>query len=320
MSAPIAQPHINLFLEALVSERGCSQNTVAAYNHDLWAFAEWCRKDLLTVQAADIRSYLDYLVSRSLDPRSIARHISALRQFYEFLAFAKLISESPMIDISSPKVGKSLPKILSKDEVARLISGAYEMDGPEGIRLTSFIELLYASGLRVSELVALPLGRIVSALRSDADPLALPIIGKGNKERLVLLSKSAVMALRAYLEVRPLFLESANDKNPYLFASRSKEGYLTRQRVGQLLKDLCVQTGVDPSKVSPHVLRHAFASHMLENGADLLSLQKLLGHSDISTTEIYTHVQAEKRLYAVVKHHPLSGAKKNLQASFGDIK
>ncbi len=302
-------PHISLFLDALIAERGCSQNTVDAYRRDLTKFQTWSKGDLLSVKSDDIRRFIDDLAKKALDPRSIARQVSSLRQFYQHLFISKMITENPAADIEQPKAGKRLPKILSLEEVKRLIQGAYDMEGPEGVRLTCFIELLYASGLRVSELVALPMGRIVSALRSDADPLPMPVVGKGNKERIILLSRAAREALVSYLKIRPLFLDSQNDRNPYLFASRSRDGYLTRQRVGQLLKDLCVETGIEPSKVSPHVLRHAFASHMLENGADLLSLQKLLGHADISTTEIYTHVQAEKRLQAVIDHHPLSGSK-----------
>ena len=189
-----------------------------------------------------------------------------------------------------------------------LRNGAQEMEGPEGLRLACFLELLYASGLRVSELVSLPMGRMKSALRQDCDPLPLPIIGKGQKERIVLLSAPAVKIVRSYLDVRGAFLASSKDKNPFLFPSRGQSGYLTRQRVGQLLKWLCYETGIDARKVSPHVLRHAFASHMLENGADLLSLQKLLGHADVSTTEMYTHVQAQKKLQTVLAHHPLSKA------------
>ncbi|HBN21851.1 MAG TPA: recombinase XerD [Holosporales bacterium] len=298
---------LNIFLEGLSAERGLSQNTLQAYQRDLLDFLDFLKKDtFFPVTPSHIRSYLQHLNERALEPRTIARRLSALRHLYQFLYEQKEIPEDPTCDIEMPKIGKALPKVLSEEEVVALVGAAYDKDGPEGIRLLCLLELLYATGLRVSELVALPCSDIISALRQDQIPMPLVVRGKGNKERLVLLSAPAVKALKAYLEIRHLFDTERKALGKWLFPSSAKQGYLTRQRFGQLLKELALEANIPLDKVSPHIIRHAFASHMLNNGADLLSLQKLLGHSDIATTEIYTHVMGDRLEKTLVKHHPLS--------------
>ncbi len=302
---------LTLFLEGLAAERGASQNTLKAYEHDIKDFSESLKTtSLLEARALDIRSYLQELHGRALEPRTIARRLSALRHFYNFLHEQKEIDHNPALDIDMPKVGKSLPQTLSQEDITALVSAAYGKEGPEGARLVCLLELLYATGLRVSELVALPCADIMAALRMDQVPAPLVVKGKGNKERLVLLSKTAIASLKSYLEVRAFFDPHNEKLGKFLFPSTAQQGYLTRQRFGQLLKELAIESGIATSKVSPHIIRHAFASHMLNNGADLLSLQKLLGHSDISTTEIYTHVMGDRLEKTVLEHHPLSRSQK----------
>ncbi len=302
---------LNLFLESLTAERGASQNTLTAYKHDLTDFSNFLQKTTsqkTTREATsdDIRSYLQELHKRALEPRTIARRLSALRHFYSFLQEQRDIKDNPALDIEMPKVGKSLPKTLDEEDITALVNAAYDKDGPEGVRLVCLLELLYATGLRVSELIALPCSDILAALRTDQIPMPLIVRGKGKKERLVLLSKMAVDTLKNYLTIRSYFDAGDQKLGKWLFPSPSQQGYLTRQRFGQLLKELAIDSGIAPSKVSPHIIRHAFASHMLNNGADLLSLQKLLGHSDISTTEIYTHIRGDHLEKTVLEHHPLS--------------
>jgi len=236
-----------------------------------------------------------------MSPRTTARRLSALRQFHKFLFAEGVRPDDPTTQLDSPRLGRPLPKILDEAEVAMLIAAARRRDGAEGKRLICFVELLYATGLRVSELVALPLSR----LREER---FLLIAGKGGKERLVPLSVPARAALSEYAAVRGEFLaEGAASR--YLFPSRGAEGHLTRRRCGQLLKELAIEAGIDPARVSPHVLRHAFASHLLDHGADLRSVQQMLGHADIATTQIYTHVQGERLRALVETHHPLARRK-----------
>ena len=234
-------------------------------------------------------------------PRTTARRLSALRQFHKFLFAEGVRSDDPTGQLDSPRLGRPLPKLLAEAEIEALIAAARQMAGPEGKRLVCFVELLYATGLRVSELVALPLGRL-------RDERFLLVTGKGGKERLVPLSAPARQALADYAAVRGEFLaEGATSR--FLFPSRGAEGHLTRRRCGQLLKTLALTAGLDPARVSPHVLRHAFASHLLDHGADLRSVQQMLGHADIATTQIYTHVQGERLRTLVETHHPLARRK-----------
>jgi integrase/recombinase XerD len=302
--AQTASRHLESFLEMLAAERGAARLTIEAYRNDLGDFAGFLAAAGKPVEAADapaLRRYLARLSGAGMSPRTTARRLSALRQFHKFLFAEGVRPDDPTTQLDSPRLGRPLPKILDEAEVAALIAAARRRDGAEGKRLICFVELLYATGLRVSELVALPLSR----LREER---FLLIAGKGGKERLVPLSVPARAALSEYAAVRGEFLaEGATSR--YLFPSCGAEGHLTRRRCGQLLKELAIEAGIDPARVSPHVLRHAFASHLLDHGADLRSVQQMLGHADIATTQIYTHVQGERLRALVETHHPLARRK-----------
>ena len=301
---------LELFHEALSVERGCARNTLEAYRRDLLDFQSFFKQeDLSKASVQDLRAYLKDLDRRQLEGRSIRRRFSALRQFYGFLVAQGVCEKNIACDIEMPRSTKSLPKVLSEKDILKLIEAAYALEGPEGKRLVCFFELLYATGLRVSELVSLPVTDSVAALCTDRVPAPLHVIGKGKKERVVLLSQKAIEAVRSYLDVRSFF-EREGQPTRWLFPSISRQGYLTRQRLGQLLKQLALNAGIPVASVSPHIIRHAFATHLLNRGADLLSLLKLLGHSDISTTEIYTHVASERLIQTVLEHHPLSKVQK----------
>ena len=286
----------------LAAERGAAPLTLSAYHNDLSDLAGFLAASGLMLQAADRASLHAYLASPAtarLAPRTLARRISAMRQFYKFLLLEGIRHDDPTAELDTPRLGRPLPKILSEIEVKALIDAAQGWPGDEGIRLGCIVELLYATGLRVSELVSLPL----AAARRD--PRFLIVSGKGGKERVVPLSEPARAALGRYLECRESFLPDTRPSR-WLFPSRGRTGHLTRQRTGQLLKELAAKAGLHPDRLSPHVLRHAFASHLLHNGADLRIVQTLLGHTDISTTQIYTHV-VEERLKAMVRDlHPLA--------------
>jgi integrase/recombinase XerD len=294
----------------LAAERGAARNTLEAYERDLKAYAAFLAPRKTAPEDAgveDIRAFLGRLARAGMAPRTAARRLSALRQFYRFLLTEGLRADDPSAGVDSPRQGRPLPKILSEAEVGSLLDAAHAGNGPEALRLAALVELLYASGLRVSELVGL---RLAAAQR---DQRLLIVQGKGGKERMVPLSPAARRALAAYLEVRDHFLatrgkgaKAVKVASPWLFPSRAAEGHITRHRVAQLLKELAVQAGLAATKVSPHVLRHAFASHLLDHGADLRSLQKMLGHADISTTQIYTHVLSERLKSLVQERHPLA--------------
>jgi integrase/recombinase XerD len=289
------------FLEMLRAERGSAVNTVDAYGHDLRDFASFLsarRETLKDADARAVREYIQGLAGAGLGPSTSARRLSTLRQFYRFLAAEGVREDDPTIVVDAPARGRPLPKTLGEDEVDAMLNAARRHRGPSGARLRALLEILYATGLRVSELVGLPL----SALTGDG--AFLLVTGKWEKERLVPLSDPARAALDAGLPHRAA---SSGDKGGrWLFPSRAAAGHLTRQRFAQQLKQLAQDAGLDSRKVSPHVLRHAFASHLLAHGADLRSVQLLLGHADISTTEIYTHVLEDRLRRLVGEHHPLA--------------
>ncbi|WP_268810763.1 site-specific tyrosine recombinase XerD [Tistlia consotensis] len=290
------------FLEMLAAERGAADNTLEAYRRDLEHLAGFLAgrgRAPSNATADDLRGYLAQLEAAGMAPRTAARRLSALRQYYRFLVSEERRADDPTLQLSSPRQGRSLPKILSEDEVTRLLEAARRRNGPEGLRLVAILELLYATGLRVSELVGLPAAAVAR------DPRLLIVSGKGGRERMVPLNEAARAALLAYEPARRGFLRRAGDER-WLFPSRGGHGHLTRHRVAQLLKELAVEAGIDPAKVSPHVLRHAFASHLLAHGADLRAVQQMLGHADISTTQIYTHVLDERLRTLVQEHHPLA--------------
>jgi len=291
---------VEAFLEMLQAERGASRNTLDAYGRDLDDLQVFLarRKQKPAVAGTDaLRAYLKALDYLGMTPRTVARRLSVLRQFYRFLLAERLREDDPASTLDSPKLGRPLPKVLTRVEVDRIIEAA-QAKGADGGRMETLLEILYGSGLRVSELVGLP---VVAAER---DPTMLLVRGKGSKERQVPLSDPARAAIAKWLRTRSASL--GEEKSRYLFPSRGREGHLTRQRFAQLLKEAALAAGIDPVRVSPHVLRHAFASHLLEAGADLRSVQLMLGHADIATTQIYTHVVPEKLRALVEDHHPLA--------------
>jgi integrase/recombinase XerD len=291
------------FLEMMAGERAAAANTLRAYAKDLEdAQGYLARRDsgLARASAEAIEGYFQDLGARGLSPATAARRRAAVRQFYRFVLGETWREDDPSRRVDAPKKGRLLPKVLSRGEVEALIAAAAARDSAAGLRLAAIIELIYASGLRISEAVSLPLNAMTH------DPAYLMVRGKGGKERLAPLNGAARAAIKSYLEARPAFLPKGAKLNPWLFASRGKGGRLTARRVGQLLDEAARDAGIDPAKVSPHVLRHAFATHLVEGGADLRVVQTLLGHADIATTQIYTHV-AEGRLREVVEtKHPLA--------------
>ena len=296
------EPGLDAFFDMLAAERGAAANTIAAYRRDLAGFAAHLARRGATLAAADgeaVGAYIQGLGAAGLATGTSARKLSALRQFYRFLAAEGMRDDDPTATIDSPARGRPLPKTLSEGEVEALFAAAEGHRGPAGLRLTALLEILYATGLRVSELVGLPCAAVTG------DGAFLLVAGKGGKERLVPLSDPARAALEAWLARRAAAADGPGAR--WLFPSRSQAGHLTRQRFAQMLKALAAEAGLDPRKVSPHVLRHAFASHLLAHGADLRSVQRLLGHADISTTQIYTHVLENRLRRLVGEHHPLAG-------------
>ena len=296
---------VEAFLEMLQAERGASQNTLDAYGRDLDDLQVFLARRKQKPAAADataLRAYLKALDYVGMTARTVARRLSVLRQFFRFLVAERMRDDDPAGTLDSPKLGRPLPKVLTRVEVDRLIEAA-QARGADGGRMETLLEILYGSGLRVSELVGLPVAA------AERDPTMLLVRGKGSKERQVPLSDPARAAIAKWLRTRAASL-GEDEKSRYLFPSRGREGHLTRQRFAQLLKEAALAAGIDPVRVSPHVLRHAFASHLLEAGADLRSVQLMLGHADIATTQIYTHVVPEKLRALVEDHHPLARRKR----------
>ncbi len=297
--------HVDAYIDKLAAE-GAAINTIDSYRRDLRHFSDFARARRRAPEDASqamLRQYMKSLSEAGMAPGTSARRLSTLRQFFRFLFGERIRADDPTAALDSPRQGKRIPKFLSETEVEELLAAAGKWKGPEGLRLVALLEVLYATGLRVSELVGLPL----SALGRDRQMLV--VRGKGEKERMVPLSEPAKDALEAYSAVREKFIPKKGSKpsaRDWLFPSRSSEGHLTRARLAQLLKDVARKAGIAPSRVSPHVRRHSFASHLLAHGADLRSLQQMLGHADIATTQIYTHV-LDERLKALVKEaHPLA--------------
>jgi integrase/recombinase XerD len=309
----VSREAIEAFLDMMSAERGASRNTLDAYRRDLLAFQADLTRNGTALKAAardDVRKHLAGFAAINAKPSSQARRLSVLRQFYGFAYNEGWRKDDPTGAIDAPKRGRTLPKVLSPNDVEKLLEKALKFpkekdDQPkrikptsEGLRLACIVELLYASGLRVSELVALPL----ASVRGKKG--FLYVRGKGNKERIAPLNESAEAAVKKYLSVRDGY--ASGGESPFLFPSRGEEGHLTRRRCHQLLKELADLAGIDPAKLSPHVLRHAFATHLVEGGADLRSVQTLLGHADIATTQIYTHVARDRLKATVESAHPLA--------------
>jgi integrase/recombinase XerD len=302
---------ISTFLEAQAAELGAATNTLLAYGRDLKDFDSFLARrnlDFDSAARADVESYLVWCDAQGLAKSTRARRLSAVKQLYRFAFEEGLRTDNPAIQITGPGQDKRLPKVLSEDEVDRLLDAARNSgrNMQDQLRNTCLMELLYATGMRVSELVSLP----ISATRGD--PRLLLIMGKGGKERLVPLSPTARQALHDWLIERDKIDAAANEKRQppsrFLFPSRGASGYLTRHRFYLMIKEFSVAAGVDPSKVTPHTLRHAFATHLLANGADLRSIQTMLGHADVATTEIYTHVLEARLTELVLENHPLAKA------------
>ncbi len=316
------QKLVESFLDMLASERGAASNTLDAYRRDLSelvGFLESRETLLAAAKPHDLNSHMTELSQRGLAPRTRSRQLSAIRQLFRFLVAEGIVAEDPSEGIAAPKISKPLPKTLSvtETEVLMQAAAARTHQGYKGrelvraLRLHCLVEMLYATGMRVTELVSLPRSVLTG------DPRVLTIKGKGGRERLVPLNAPARAALERYLNagrnpddgVAPMLATR------WLFPSKSAEGHLTRQRLAQELKELADTANLDPERVSPHVLRHAFASHLLDRGADLRSVQQLLGHADISTTEIYTHVLDERLKQVVFDHHPLAQAHRKKSSS-----
>jgi len=302
---------ISTFLDAQAAELGASQNTLLAYGRDLKDFAGWLSARAGAFDTATRRDVEDYLVhcdAQGLAKSTRARRLSAIKQIYRFAFEEGWRPENPAIQVPSPGLDKRLPKTLSVEEVEGLLQAARAIGRTKAdqLRDTCLMEVLYATGMRVSELVSLP----VSAARGD--PTMLLVSGKGGKERLVPLSDDARTALRDWLVARDEADEAARAKrkppSPFLYPSRGKAGHLTRHWFYMRIKDLALHAGVDPAKVTPHTLRHAFATHLLAGGADLRAIQTMLGHADVATTEIYTHVLDTRLTELVLDHHPLATA------------
>lgn len=307
-------PHLDVFLEMVAAERGGAKNTLEAYRRDVidfFTFVTNSRGESVNLQEILAGDVIDYLGTLAQDNRSTAtqsRRLSSLRQFFKFLLSEQIMGHDPTQLVETPKMIKPLPKTLSVGDVDRLILAAAEQETPQGIRLSAMLELMYASGMRVSELVSLPYLVIPQDFEQLRKNQMFFIKGKGGRERLIPLGEPAIRALEKYLVVRPYFckITKSPDASKWLFPSRGRLGHLSRIRFFQQIKKLALEVDLDPEKVSPHVLRHAFATHLLQGGANLLMIQKLLGHVDISSTQIYTHVIAEHVIKLVEDHHPLA--------------
>ena len=299
----IENNYISNFIEMIVIERGLAKNTATSYKNDLDQLNEFCKKKSLNIVKLDEKKLEDYLskfINQGFEKTSLARKISTYTQFFDFLIEEKLIANNPIKNIKQPKLDSKLPFIISVEDIQSLINNSKQDKSNFGIRLNCMIEIMYASGIRVSELVTMTLASLYQ------DKNFIIITGKGNKERLIPISKDTQDTINNYLKIRKFFFNK-NKEVKWLFPSKqSKVGHITRQRFSQLLSLLSNKAGLKIKKISPHKLRHAFASHLLANGADLRSLQQMLGHEDISTTQIYTHI-LDKRLKQIIKDkHPLS--------------
>ena len=299
------------FLEMIVAEKGLSKNSAISYQNDLLSLNKYLQKNKIlptNAIAHDIRQFVHTLSADNLSSRSIARRISAIRSYYDFLISEDLIKTNPAQMIDIPKYITKLPDVLSVDKIKQILSALSQDNTTEGIRLFAMIHILYAAGLRVSELVSLKMSNLSVDKNLQLVSNHIHVSGKGNKERIVILNNFAINAIVKYLGYRECFVTSKRSE-AYLFPSKSSAGYMTRQNFAILLKQIAMEVGIDPSAVSPHVIRHSFASHLLSGGADLRVIQELLGHSDISTTQVYTHIE-NQRLHDVMNtHHPINKKK-----------
>ncbi|MGX1690904.1 tyrosine recombinase [Brevundimonas naejangsanensis] len=295
-------PQIEAFLEMMAVERDASPHTLAAYGRDLADAETWLGDagGLMAAPQEALEAWFADLSRRGLSAATAARRRASVRQFYRFALGEGWRPDDPSRRLDAPRQGRSLPKTLSRDEIEALLAAAGAADSAAGLRLIALVEMAYASGLRVSELLALK----VEAVRRD--PAYLIVRGKGGKERLAPLNTAAREAIKAWLDARDAARKPNTPDSAWLFPSHGKSGHLTPRRFAQLLDQAAITAGIDPARVSPHVLRHAFATHLLEGGADLRVVQTLLGHADISTTQIYTHVATDRLSQVVHANHPLA--------------
>ena len=291
------------FLEMLEIERGLAKNTIISYKNDLNQLNQFCidkNINIIKLNEVNLENYLSKFVNKGFEKTSLARKISSYTQFFDYLINEKLINNSPIKNIKQPKLENKLPALISIDDIQKLINFSRKDKSNLGVRLNCMIEIMYATGIRVTELVTMTLASLYQ------DKNFIIISGKGNKERLIPISKDTQNTINEYLKIRKLFSKKDIEVK-WLFPSKnSKTGHITRQRYSQLLLDLSNKANLKIKRISPHKLRHAFASHLLANGADLRSLQQMLGHEDISTTQIYTHILDERLKQIVKDKHPLS--------------
>lgn len=300
--------YLEQFYEMLIAEKGLSINSISAYQTDLTHFTHYLTTQNLSplsIDSTDIRAYLTYLGKNNISARSSARKISSIRSYYDFLISEQHTTNNPTHNVDLPRYSKSAPKIMSAEEIKQLFMSLESSIQPEDIRIKAMIHLLYASGMRVSELVSLKISDLKIDHSNGKISNHFTITGKGNKERLVIISQNALENLARYLEYREIFITN-NKSALYLFPSSSSAGHMTRQNFALLLKKVALSANLDASKISPHIIRHSFASHLLRGGADLRVIQELLGHSNISTTQIYTHVANQHLADTVERFHPLN--------------
>jgi integrase/recombinase XerD len=301
--------YIEQFLEMALAERGIAKNTFISYKRDLLDFKIFLQKikiEELVVTSKDIEQYITLISNNGILPRSINRKISALNSYYNFLITESHAEYNPVTIVDLPKYQNKLPSVMSIEQIRTLLDFCNKNKSIEGIRLSAMIHLIYASGLRVSELVSLKLVDIVSGVGVLQIRKSFAVKGKGGKERIVIINDKAKNAIEDYLNIREKFCHDKSLKaKTFFFLSSSSTGHMTRQNFALALKKVAIEVGLDPENISPHILRHSFASHLLEGGADLRVIQELLGHSDISTTQIYTHVQTNHLKKILKDFHPL---------------
>jgi integrase/recombinase XerD len=299
---------VNNFLETIAVERGASNNTIESYKNDLSDFSKFLDSSGIGLNDIGTNQIRDYVISisrKSLESSTIYRRLSAIRQFFLFLCSENILKDNPTVNIDMPKIGKNLPTVFSEEDIAKLLDECYKDQTPQFVRNAAMLELLYASGMRVSELISLKLTNLQIRNNSDDIKPYIMVTGKGNKERLIAINQKAIDVLKQYIPLRKDF--TTDKKNPWLFPSKqSTKGHITRQYFGKILKKLAINAGINYQKISPHKVRHSFATHLLNNGADLRIIQELLGHKDISTTQIYTHVASEKLKKTLETFHPLA--------------
>lgn len=297
------------FLEMCAALRGASKNTLIAYKKDLSIFFEFVhfrKLNLTTLNHTHISDFLAMTTKQGLSAATTSRRRSVLKQFFAFLVREAERSDNPALLTATPKRSKSLPRVLSAAQLDALSAQAATSKSPDAIRFCAMLELLYASGMRISELVTLRMEQLESTSKNGKIQPYITVTGKRAKQRIVPLHSAAIKALSGYLKIRSNFLPNA--KNNFVFCTRGKAGHISRQRVALMLKECCIQAGINPDICSPHTLRHSFATHLLEGGADLRVIQELLGHADIATTQIYTHVAGKRLKELVDENHPLADA------------